>query len=232
MKKLLEVNRIIVEGKNDKGFIEAYKQYLIDKSIKVQFGLSTLAKGLSEQTIIDELKTIKKDLALETFSSIKIGFIVDKDDETINGYVNRFSILNNAISNVFRVECNFSIELTSVICNYEDLEIEFSYFLMQNSHGIGELIDVLKEIKINDSIIADCVNNCFQQKVDYTNKEISDDWLHIFLKWDSCNFNERRSNKNFRLDEKETIEKLYTIFDFENKTLDNLKNYLSTFSSA
>jgi hypothetical protein len=224
------VNRLIVEGKNDKGFIEAYKQYLVSKNINPQFDLSALANGLSEASIIDELKTIKKDLAKEISPNIKIGFILDIDDVTINGYLKRFIILNNSILNVFGINPNFTDVITSSNCNYEDLNIEFSYYLMQDSKGQGELIDVLKEIKIGDSKIADCVNNCFKQKDVYTNKEISDDWLHIFLKWDSCNFEERRSSKNFGLDKNETIIKLYSIFDFENKILDNLKKYLSTFS--
>jgi hypothetical protein len=226
------VNRIIVEGKNDKGFIEAYKQYLISKNINLQFDLSTLANGLSEASIIDELKTIKNDLENEPSLNIKIGFILDIDDINAKGYINRFTILNNAILSVFEIRPNLSDVLTSAICEYEDLRIEFSYLLMQNSKGNGELIDVLKEIKFNDSLIADCVNNCFQQKVDYTAKEISDDWLHIFLKWDSCNYTERRASKNFGLDKKETIEKLHTIFNFENNVLENLKKYLSTFSNV
>jgi hypothetical protein len=226
------VNRIIVEGKNDKGFIEAYKQYLFSKNIHPQFDLSALASGLSEVSIIDELKTIKNDLENETSLNIKIGFILDIDDVTINGYINRFVILNSAILNVFGVNPNLSNELTFTISEYEDLEIEFSYMLMKNSKGVGELIDVIKEIKLSDSKIADCVNNCFQQKPDYTEKEILDDWLHIFLKWDSCNYAERRANKNFGLDKKETLDKLHTIFDFGNKVLDDLKNYLSTFSNA
>lgn len=226
------MNRIIVEGKNDKGFIEAYKKYLLDKNIKLQFDLSALANGLSEISIIEELKTIKNDLENEVALNIKIGFILDIDDVTINGYINRFTILNNAILNVFGINPNFSNELTSSICGYEDLNIQFSYFLMKNSKGNGELIDVLKEIKISDSLIADCVNKCFQQKTDYTAKEISDDWLHIFLKWDSCNYSERRASKNFGLDKNETIQKLHTIFDFENPVLEELRLYLSTFSSA
>jgi hypothetical protein len=223
------VNRIIVEGKNDKGFIEAYKQYLISKGIIPQFDLSALTNGLSEASIIEELKTIKKDLGKEQVPNIKIGFLLDIDDVTIDGYLKRFIILNNAILNVFGVNPNFTDVLTTSTCLYEDLNIEFSYFLMKDSTGQGELIDVLKEIKIGDSKIADCVNNCFKQKADYTDKEISDDWLHIFLKWDSCNYTERRANKNFGLDKKETIDKLHTIFDFENPILDNLKNYLSVF---
>jgi hypothetical protein len=223
------VNRIIVEGKNDKGFIEAYKQYLISKGIIPQFDLSALTNGLSEASIIEELKTIKKDLGKELFPNIKIGFIIDIDDVTINSYVNRFTILNNAILNVFGVNSNFTDVVTTSTCVYEDLNIEFSYYLMKDSTGQGELIDLLKEIKIGDSKIADCVNNCFKQKADYTDKEISDDWLHIFLKWDSCNYNERRSKENFGLDKKETLDKLHTIFDFGNPILDNLKNYLSVF---
>ncbi len=231
-KKLLEVNRIIVEGKNDKGFIEAYKQYLSRKNINLQFDLSALANGLSVASIIDELKTIKNDLENEHSLNIKIGFILDIDDTNIQGYVNRFTILNNAILSVFGINPNLSNVLTSAICEYEDLKIEFSYLLMQNSKGNGELIDVLKEIKFNDSLIADCVNNCFQQKDDYTAKEILDDWLHIFLKWDSCNYNERRASKNFGLDKNETIQKLLTIFNFENPVLEELRLFLSTFSNA
>lgn len=226
------MNRIVVEGKNDKGFIEAYKQYLIGINIETQFDLSVLANGLSEASIVAELNTLKNDLENETSLNIKIGFIVDIDDEASKGYTNRFTILNNAILKVFNINPNFSNLLTSVIYSYEDLEIEFSFFLMKDSNGKGELIDVLKEIKIKDSVIADCVNNCFKQKDDHTDKEILDDWLHIFLKWDSCNFKQRGANKNFKLEEKETIENLHTIFHFGSVVLTDLKNYLSTFSAT
>jgi hypothetical protein len=219
------VNKLIVEGKNDLGFINAYKEFLNGNKNNILFQLTHLKNGLSEESLIKELKTIKDDLENETERNIKIGFILDKDFKT-DGYVERFVYLNNAIEKVFGINPLFSnTELTKAI-SYEDLTIEFSYCLMQNSKNEGELIDLLKEIKLNDSVIADCVTNCFQQKDDYTEKEISDDWLHIFLKWDSCNYYLRRNSDYFRMDNIKTSTRLEKIFDFKSESLNFLKEYL------
>ncbi len=223
MKKRLEVNRLIVEGKNDIGFIKSNQ--LVLGLNKTNFQLSKLQNGLSESDIIEELKTIKNDLENESKTNIKIGFILDKDFVT-EGYIERYIYLNNAIERVFEINPNLSNKDFTKSIKYEDLTIEFSYFLMQNSKSEGELIDVLKEIKKIPGTIADCVTNCFQQKIDYTDKEISDDWLHIYLKWDSCEYGLRRNSENFSMDKSITISRLDSIFDLKSEKLTNLQNYL------
>jgi hypothetical protein len=216
---------LFVEGPNDKGFVSAFiklKLPTLDANVKIvsMDGLGNFAKSL---------KSFEADIKNKGIKSV--GIIIDKDNKTqaekiafVNGIFKETDLFKEVLID------EKSLQLLLPVNKHRTVTV--SLFLMQDSNGQGELIDLLKEIKLSSSETADCIIACIKQKED-SEKVRLDDWLHFYLKWDSSTKKEREVSNKIGLDKTETKERLDKIFDLdaENNAFQNLKNYLKLFST-
>ena len=218
--------RLIVEGKNDKLFIEAL--------LGIQGVVSPLVEelgGINDFEYSDKIErklTILKSLA-ENKSLSKIGIIIDQDAKEND----RITFLNKMIQKVFGAEYVLTKEHEPIEIKVGEHKVELSCFIM-NINGEGELSTVLKAIKPKDksSKFADCLEKWWDcadsEKVIIDQVEFDKNWYLYYIKWDNSTHQERQQANTYCSLEYSLNHKK-EIWDFENKVLDNLKKYLSTF---
>lgn len=238
MVKLLEVNKILVEGKNDVAFINALLKF-INKKIDVSaIDVKSLEKGLSENTLTIALEEFRDK---EIYHYNKLGIIIDIDNNTQK---ERLDFIASIINKVFSIKINVEDVGTEYSITFNKNSFILSIWLM-NVNGKGELMTVLREIKKQNSSIADCIQVCCSQKNDFNQKAFDDDWSHLYMKWDCCSLKERKSHINFSLalkldetkmteDEKKVAvennyQKLVNAWDFGHNSIELLRNYLTQF---
>lgn len=229
-------NRLIVESKNDKFFIQSIVNYLninnVDISeINVTENDYLDLDGLSVASLERELKTIEADSQKSYIN--KVGIILDADDSQLKN----LNKINEALVKVFpenqRIEeISQFISVNSV--NFEDPIQIACYFI--NVNGIGELETLLKVIKSQDSTYADCLNAwqaCLQQKGKnpVSSKDFDKFWISNYLRFDTCsNRDKKQSERKCSMAGFNYVmtEKLH-IWNFEHPTLDELKEFLKLF---
>jgi hypothetical protein len=221
--------RIIVEGKNDKFFIEAL--------LGIEGIVSTLVEELGGINDFEYSDKIEKKLVIlksqaENKSLSKIGIIIDQDAKENN----RIIFLNKMIQKVFGAEYVLKKEQEPIEIKVGVHTVELSCFIM-NVNGEGELSTMLKAIKPENktSTFADCLEKWWEcadaEKRIIDQVEFDKNWYHYYIKWDNSSHQERQqANKYCSLEYSLNHKK--DIWDFENEILNALKNYLSTFSNA
>ncbi|MBD2177828.1 hypothetical protein H6F42_12980 [Pseudanabaena sp. FACHB-1998] len=229
-------NRLIVESKNDKFFIQAMVKYLnisnVDiLEIKVTENDYLDLDGLSVVSLERELKTIEAD-AQKSYIN-KVGIILDADDS----YLKNLHKINEALAKVFpnnqKIEkINYFTAIHSI--SFEDPIQIACYFV--NVSGIGELEKLLKEIKAKDSTYADCLGSwqvCLQQngKNPVSSKDFDKFWISNYLRFDTCsNRDKKQSERKCSMSGFSYVmtEKL-DIWNFEHPALNELKEFLKLF---
>lgn len=225
--KILEVNhcKIIVEGKSDKVFIES----LIGKNGVVNSVVEEL-RGIDDFEYSEKIEEKLKGFKVQIGKGIrKIGIIIDQDAKEND----RIAFLNKMIQKVFGAEYSLIKEQEPITIKVGEHTIELSCFVMQ-VNGIGELSTMLKAIKpaSKSSKFADCLEKWWEcadaEKKIIDQVEFDKSWYHYYIKWDNSSHQERQqANKYCTLEYSLNYKK--DIWDFENKILDDLKTYLSTF---
>ena len=238
-------NLLIVEGKSDLPFIEALTQHL--NLSNVEFGIpickiddyeclqgeGELGKQL--KSLINEVKNGRKEIS-------KIGIILDIDK---NDLKQRIKFVNSQLKQLKRllgkqyriVEAGEFIRLTVPTDDEddEDIFIELACYFM-NVDGVGELETVLKAIKANESVYADCLQTWRDCLKSY-NQEISDKffdkhWLHYYIRYDTCSKEEQRLAGDYcdirKLDY--VFKNKPYIFNFNHEILNELKAFLLLFN--
>lgn len=214
---------VIVESHNDKFFIEKMSETLglgnisIDEPICNPYdfecldGLTNLGYKLSEvKTRVDKYK--------------KIGIILDADNE---GIKKRIELINGYLIGI----CS-DVKLTQInkFVKSEELDVEIGCYIM-NVDGSGELDTVLKAIKNEESIYADCLESwkeCLEKKgKEVTKKDFDKFWVSNYLRFDTCDKTERRQAGK-KCKGEVAIKK--DIWDFNNPILDDLKGFLKLLS--
>ena len=61
-------------------------------------------------------------------------------------------------------------------------------------------MNVLHTIKNKESTVADCMVNCLKKVPDTDAKEMDDDWVYYYIKWDNADKQERRNAKDLKID--------------------------------
>lgn len=148
-------NIILVEGKDDKAFIEALIPSVETKPITVE-----KLEGLNQDALTKSLDSLKNSFLKKPFD--KLGIIIDQDDFT---KAERLAFVNEALEKVFGIKLTDTSTFTSVDINGDSLQIA-CYFI--NFEGKGELESLLTRIKTKPSPYADCLNqwqNCLERKV-------------------------------------------------------------------
>ena len=231
-------NRLIVESKNDKYFIQALVKYLNISNLEIseinitEFDYLTL-EGLSISSLERELKTIEADAQKSSIK--KIGIILDAD----NSQTTNLAFINKAIIKIFSQNQQKQIEEVSKFISINsptigDIQIA-CYFI--NINGNGELETLLKVIKSQDSSYADCLEawqDCLKanDKEIITKKEFDKFWVSNYLRFDTCSKQDKQqSQKKCSVSGFEYImHNKQNIWDFEHTALDQLKKFLKLFN--
>jgi hypothetical protein len=138
----------------------------------------------------------------------------------------RLSLVNKAL-----YECGFTVDpLVFNSWQYcKKYEIHLSCHVL-NCAGSGELETVLKAIKNQESVFADCLSTwqtCLnQQGKSLSTKDFDKFWINIYQRFDCC-----KKKESKQADRKCSLEASLKkpIWDWEHEILSTLKAYLHTF---
>lgn len=216
-------NLLIVESHNDKFFIERLRTI-----ITADFDVSTpfcrideyeCLDGLSKLTL--KLDEIKSDIEKGHYN--KLGILLDADKA---GIKKRVEFINEAIKSI---DNTLDIIEPNTWYKSKILDIEISCHIL-NVNGHGELETVLKEIKSQDSIFADCLYS-WQTCLDKNNKQISQKefdkfWVSIYGRYDCCDKTEQKQAGR-KCNMEASLQK--DIWDFSHPILNDVKSYLASF---
>jgi hypothetical protein len=204
-------NILIVESENDKFFIEALITHI---GINVEVGnpICTIDEyncmgGMGK--LKNKLKELKSRI-LKGDEIGQVGIIFDADNI---GIKERTKQINDIKNNIF-----------------ENDELNLKVFIM-NIDGNGELETLLKEIKLTNSPIADCLESwqeCLEDKK-LNKKDFDKLWIQIYQRYDCCTKQEqkqagRKCNNEVSLKEK-------SIYDLDKDIIElrKLKEFLEEF---
>ena len=229
------MNKLIVESKNDKAFIEALIRHLnvaveVDKPIFID-DFEDL-DGLDAKKLTIKLNDIFSEVAKKPIE--KIGILLDIDNVGVD---NRIKLINDCLLNT-SAKSGQLISKTNELISYkiEGVDVKLAFFFT-NVNGIGELETVLKAIKNRDSIYADCLES-WKSCLIKNGKKISDKdfdkfWVANYVRFDTCSKKEsNRAGKKCSLQNFDyVLEKTPSIFDFEHAILQELKVFLKLFNS-
>jgi hypothetical protein len=204
-------NILIVESENDKYFIEAFLKHM---NLNLEVGEPICSISDYECLCgIDKLEQKLKFVRVKTQkkSIDKVGIIFDADSI---GVETRKSEIEEKIELIFGKK--------------EDREIEFLPFIL-NINGYGELEDILKIIKTEESIFADCLSSwreCLKENEKViTDKVFNKFWVNNYIMYDTCTSGKHRGNKSkYCIFEYAIKEK--KIWNFDHEILDDLKEFL------
>jgi uncharacterized protein YqgV (UPF0045/DUF77 family) len=226
-------NILIVESKNDKYFIEALISHLhpnfnalqVDEPM-CQIDDYQCLSGLDKNRLINTLV----DLRAQTQKNVleKIGILIDQDNET---EANRINLVNEAIAGAFNTQVKISAiaQFVTVLVG-DNLTVELACYFT-NVEGKGELETVLKAIKSEESIYADCLEEwrkCIQAKgKKLTDKEFDKFWVNNYQYFDCCSKDDRKQRERKCSNEVSLKDK--KIYDFDSPVLDGLKEFLNLF---
>jgi 5S rRNA maturation endonuclease (ribonuclease M5) len=215
-------NLVLVEGNDDKEFIEALIRHCNIRNIKCsQFG------GISK--LSDELEDLTKKSIIQNQIK-KIGIIIDLDEDSVAHRLD--SIINKEIQEVFATKLSISQMNHWVTVPVDsEVSVEISCYFM-NVNGRGELETVLRAIKKNNSVRADCLEKwreCVEAtEMKLTNNEFDELWINTYQRFDCCTKTDRNeAKKNCSL----TPSLKKGIYDFDSPVLQELKQFLIALTS-
>ncbi|BAY78399.1 hypothetical protein NIES25_48730 [Nostoc linckia NIES-25] len=226
-------NILIVESKNDKCFLQAVIRHL-QQNIQVAPPIISeedyrLMEGLDKKKLTDALKDLKADIQKGGIE--RVGIIIDIDNFPEK---QRISFINECVQEAFTEASLLTTVKEFVTLTVEDINIKLACYFT-NVDGQGELETVLKLIKNQSSVYADCLEswkNCLQnneQKI--TIKEFDKFWVDMYIRFDTCSKTEKKqaerkcSMKNFDY----VMTHKTKIWDFEHPLLNDLKDFLHLF---
>ncbi|MFY7825898.1 MAG: DUF3226 domain-containing protein [Flectobacillus sp.] len=209
-------NIILVEGKDDKAFIE----YLIQGVEVKEFSVDILG-GLNKDALTRRLASLKTSFLKNPFG--KLGIIIDQDSFTKE---ERLAFVNECLQESFDIQLSDSqlfIDLT-----IDEIPLQIACYFV-NIDGTGELESLLTRIKTNPSPYADCLQqwqNCLSEKV--SQKEFDKLWVHYYLKYDTATHQERQQAGRYCTLEYSLQHKSH-IWDLDSPILNELKGFLAMF---
>ncbi len=210
-------NIILVEGKDDKAFIEALIPSVETKPITVE-----ILEGLNQEALIKSLDSQKNSFQKRPFD--KLAIIIDQDDFT---KAERLDFVNEAVEKAFGIKLTDTSTFTSVEINGDLLQIA-CYFV--NFKGQGELESLLTRIKTQTSPYADCLNqwqNCLKEKK-ISQKEFDKLWVHYYLKYDTSTHQERQQASKYCSLEY-SLKRNPPVWNLKDPILNDLKTFLNLF---
>lgn len=215
-------NLIVVESHNDQYFLEVLIKHL-NLSVEVGSPICSVDDyeclgGLSEEKLTLRLNEVKFD----RYS--KIGVLVDADDV---GVQSRLDLVKRAL-----IAAGVTVSPES--CNqlsYCPVSKVYVAIGVNHVDGKGELETLLKLIKAQPSIYADCLSawkKCLEdQGVELKQKDFDKFWLNNYFRFDTCSKHERRSASIKCTKQAAFIKE--NIWDLNHSALDDLKSFLILF---
>ncbi len=233
-------HKIIVESFND----QAVYSHILHNHCIPRVDIEIIEKshewielgGLSPKALTIKLKDIKSDI-YKAEESLKIGIIIDIDNETIES---RIALLNEACTAAFDIPIN--IENTNDFKNYiiqdennDDFDFNLAYYLA-GLNGKGELEHLLKEIAdTSSSHHANCLEDgwvkCLEhKKIPINDKQLRKLWMDFYKRLDCLTPREaKQAAENVRWD---NFLRLHgDKFDFQRdiQELNEIKSFLNQF---
>jgi hypothetical protein len=228
-------NRLIVESKNDKYFIQSIINclncdiqdediiYINEDDYKILEGLDSAKLKKEISFLRDEAQ--KKDIN-------KAGIIIDIDNFSKE---QRLNFINDCINEVFVGSGTLSNTGEFIQISIDDgASIQLSCYFT-NANGQGELETVLKTIKNKDSPYADCLESwksCIESKGKQIKlKDFDKFWVSTYIRYDTCSPEEQKqAGKKCSMGGFDYVMKHKAdIWDFTNPVLDELKEFLKLF---
>jgi hypothetical protein len=234
-------NKLIVESKNDKIFIEKLIEILnldniqVDEPIcepkdPINIDKYQCLNGLNQDVMIEALGLLAQDLLKNDVT--KVGIIIDQD---FIKKEEKLSFINNCVNEVFETSTSLDdINKLITVTTKDDITLQLGCYFT-NVNGQGELETVLKTIKTQLSPHADCLESwrsCLnEQEKNILDKDFDKFWISNYIRFDTCSPQESKqagrkcsmSAFDYVLKEKSHI------FDFEHSVLDELKDFLKLF---
>ena len=203
-------NILIVESENDKFFIEA-----VIKEMNINIEIGEPVCSIDEYECLGGMSKLEERLRGLTHKIIK-------------GTIDRVGIIFDA-DKVGVDKRTIQIQ-EKVYLVMKDIEIEnriaVFYYYIQNKDGNGELETILKEIKSEESIIADCLNSwqeCLPTDKKLNQKEFDKFWIQIYQRYDCCSKKESKQAGE-KCNNEASFRK--NIYNLDSSILDDLKEFL------
>lgn len=214
------MNKLIVESKNDKIFVEKILKILNFQNIEVSEPICLI----DECICLDGLGNLEKKLRDEKLDSInKIGILIDADNE---GVSKRIEEVNKILKNL---DINVEFNNINQLKKDEKNDIEIACHIL-NIEDRGSLDNILKTISKGKSEYADCLKawkKCLEEKGERVSDTIfTKFWVNNYLRFDTCD-KEEQKNSSKKCNFEKALEK--DVWDFEHKSLDSLKDFLKLF---
>lgn len=217
---VLEVNKLVVESKNDKIFVEKILKILNFQNIEVSEPICLI----DECICLDGLGNLEKKLRDEKLDSInKIGILIDADNE---GVSKRIEEVNKILKNL---DINVEFNNINQLKKDEKKDIEIACHIL-NIEDKGSLDNILKAIAKSPSNYADCLESwkkCLEEKKEKVPDTVfTKFWVNNYLKFDTCDKEEKK-----QISKKCSFEKALEkdVWNFEHQVLDSLKDFLKLF---
>ena len=225
-------NIVIVESKNDRIFMQAMVEKLncdIQVASPIYIDDYKSLEGLSETELIKALKALE---ALIDKNNIeKIGIIIDIDN---NSEQERLKFVDRCIKQVFEAESLSSTKQLIDICGDNGTNAKLACYFT-NFEGKGELETLLKAIKAKESPHADCLDSwrdCLKKKgKEIKQKDFDKFWIDNYIRYDTCsNQEQKQAGKKCSMSGFDYVmEHKKDIWDWDNPTLDDLKEFFKLF---
>jgi len=246
------MNILIVESENDEYFVDTLAKEISSENRVCRID-EYKHSSLDEIKLTTQITNALTDAVSRSVS--KIGIILDMDNSTKE---ERIRLVNKCLLTSF-TDCDYptpDILLTDVkkfvTCKIDDdLSVRIACFFT-NVDGEGELETVLKEIKSEESVFADCLydgwKDCLIRKgkviagrgeqCDISYKELLKLWVDFYKRFDTLKRSERNEKntdwKGIMLGVTKNGEQLKrkrgeAIFDLHSDKLSDIKSFLSMF---
>lgn len=220
-------NILVVESHNDKLFVEQLIAYINAVDIEVSQPICNIDEyeclsGLSEVKLVDKLNDLR--IASDKEATNKIGIMVDAD---ANGIDAKLTLINSALK-----KSGFQTEVPSVnTWIYDDQQALSVSCHVLHIDGHGELETLLRTIKSEDSIFADCLMQwkaCLEEQNKVMSpKDFDKFWVSIYQRFDCCSAKERKQADR-KCSPEASMKK--PIWNFEHEALTELRAYLASFT--
>ena len=228
------MNKLIVESKNDKAFIEALIRHLnvaaeVDKPIFIDDFESL--DGLNPTKLTVKLNDVFSEVP--KYGIEKIGVLLDIDNE---GMDKKIQLINDCLQKT-AAQSSELLTRTNQFIRYEieGVSVEIACFFT-NVNGIGELETVLKAIKNQEATYADCLEswkNCLEKNgKTISDKDFDKFWVSNYVRFDTCSNKDSKQagNKCSLQNFDYVLQKTPAVFDFEHPVLEGLTNFLRLFN--
>jgi hypothetical protein len=226
-------NILIVESNNDKYFFQSVINHIkSDLEVAAPIFLDEDYKaidGSDPKKLTNALKDLKADLQKEDIDRVGIILDLDRHSET-----ERIELINKCIIKVFASAESLDRVSEFIDLNFDDRQIQLACYFT-NVDGQGELETVLKTIKSQDSIHADCLvswRECLRNKQkEMTDKKFDKLWITNYIRYDTSTKDDNK-HANTQLTLNYALQNKSYIWNLDHPILDELKLFFRLFSSS